>query len=99
MRIKSQTIRIPHLINYRLRIRVTSKLPVGTQAVCYRDSRFASTINVRPGATPFILAHEIMHVLRHICDDYQMNFIKESEHMAYLMQYLLGTAFGYEWGE
>ena len=35
------------------------------------------------------IAHELTHVLQAICEQYQMNFLKESEHMAYLMYYLL----------
>ncbi len=36
-----------------------------------------------------ILAHEIMHVIQIICDDFGMEIQTEQEHTAYLMTYLL----------
>lgn len=100
MRVVAQTIRIRHLTSYTVRIRHARKpdpdMPYAA-AWCERDGPLASTIYVRPGVTPFTMAHEIMHVLRNICVDFNMDFTRESEHMAYLMQWLLGKAFGYEW--
>ena len=39
----------------------------------------------------------LMHALHNICVDYGMDFRHENEHFAYLMQQLLGEAFGFEW--
>ena len=43
------------------------------------------------------VAHEFVHVLQNICKDRYMNFDDEIEHMAYIMQYLMGRAFNLEW--
>lgn len=40
-----------------------------------------------------IISHEIIHVLQMICEIYDMDFRQESEHMAYLMTYLLVEIF------
>lgn len=42
------------------------------------------------------LAHEIIHVLQHISFVRGIDFIKEEEHFAYLMQFILNKATGYE---
>lgn len=99
MRVRAQTIRIPHLSNYRVRIRIATdkEIVAGFQGCCVRDGRFSSTIYARRNASPFVVAHEIMHVLRNICLDFHMDHDNENEHMAYLMQWLLGTAFNCEW--
>lgn len=101
MEIKPQTIRLPHLSNYAVRIRINKPPPDVPHAVAWieRDSRFGSTIYARPGALPFAIAHEIVHLLRFICIDFNMQFEHESEHMAYLMQYILGKAYGCEWSK
>ena len=36
-----------------------------------------------------LFAHEVMHILTFICEDYHMEIGQEHEHMAYLMTYLL----------
>ncbi len=36
-----------------------------------------------------IIAHEVMHVIQILCEDYSMSIEEEKEHTAYLMTYLL----------
>lgn len=43
------------------------------------------------------LAHEIVHVLQNICIARMMDFEKENEHMAYIMQYILNEILGYSY--
>lgn len=46
---------------------------------------------------PGDLAHEIVHVLQFICEDMNMTFELEREHMAYLMQYIMGQVMGHHY--
>jgi len=39
-------------------------------------------------------AHEVIHVIQNICIDRHINFTKETEHMGYLMQYILAKVIG-----
>ena len=43
------------------------------------------------------LAHEVIHVLQHIAKEKDIDFIKEEEHFAYLMHFILNTTLGYEY--
>jgi len=43
----------------------------------------------------FIVAHEVMHCLQYMCRNRNIDMARESEHMAYLMQYILGHIMGY----
>lgn len=43
------------------------------------------------------IAHEIIHVLGHICSKYGIHFENEGEHMAYITQYLFNKITGYEY--
>jgi hypothetical protein len=36
-----------------------------------------------------LFAHEVMHILTFLCEDYNMEIKEEHEHLAYLMTYLL----------
>jgi len=95
----SRDIEIPHL-NYTVRVRPYRKAPVGfegAQAFTQRTSQWSSTIHLKRNASPAIIAHEIVHVLQNLCRDRHMEFTIESEHMAYLMQYLMMTIDGGCW--
>ncbi len=46
---------------------------------------------------PGDLAHEVVHVLQYICNDRDMDFVQEQEHMGYLMHYILGRLMCHEW--
>lgn len=41
-----------------------------------------------------VLAHEFVHVLQFICEEYAMDFVRERDHMAYTMQYLMDRSLG-----
>lgn len=43
------------------------------------------------------LAHEIIHVLQYICNYRRIDFISESEHMGYLMQFVFNKATGFHY--
>lgn len=47
--------------------------------------------------TPGVVAHEVTHILQHICAVRHIEFKDETEHMGYLAQYLVGQILGYEW--
>lgn len=47
--------------------------------------------------SPGVVSHEVTHVLQHICDVRSIDFVRETEHMGYLSQYLVGRILGYEW--
>lgn len=47
--------------------------------------------------TPTDIAHELIHVLQNICASRNMEFTEETEHMGYLMQWLMGKILGYEY--
>ena len=44
---------------------------------------------------PGDVAHELIHVLQFICADRNMDFVREQEHMAYIMHYLMGKVYGH----
>lgn len=99
MHVCSKTVYIPHL-NYTVRFRPFKKPPPAirnARAWIRRDDANGCTIYVGPRETPSQIAHELVHTLRYICIDRHMDFEDEDEHMAYLMQYLMGQALGYEW--
>lgn len=43
-----------------------------------------------------LIAHETMHVLQFIAEDRGIDMIREQEHMAYLMQYIMAELLGYK---
>lgn len=51
--------------------------------------------HLRPVNFP-LLAHEVVHVLQHIAQIYDIDFKTEEEHFAYLMQFILNQILGYE---
>lgn len=93
---QSKTVQVPHL-GYTVRFRPFKKPPPRLEkakAWVKRDDRHSCTVYSPNGCTPSALAHELVHVLYFICQDRYMSFEEEFEHMAYLMQYLMGSAYG-----
>ena len=43
------------------------------------------------------VAHEVIHCLQWIAKDRGMDFIREEEHFAYMMQFILNRIFNYEY--
>ncbi len=41
--------------------------------------------------------HEVIHVIGHICQDRDISFINEEEHVAYIAQYIFNRITGYEY--
>ena len=66
-------------------------------AWCHRLDRNTSVVYLPKSMIHATVAHEFVHVLQNICKDRHMNFEDEIEHMAYIMQYLMGRAFNLEW--
>lgn len=94
-----KTVYLPHL-NYTVRFRRFKKPPdCIDRAVAWirRDNASGCTVYLPEIATPASVAHELIHALQYICEDRHMDFNREFEHMAYLMQYLMGNAYGYKW--
>ncbi len=101
MRVRYGKIYIPHL-NYTLTVAPFHRAPPSIpRALAYveRTSGNTATMYVPLDGTPSAVAHEVIHVLAYICDHYGMVFEREFEHMAYLMQYMLGKILGYEWSD
>lgn len=92
-------ISIPHL-NYTVKVRPFKKPPgsiAEASAWIDRVDKFHCVMYLRKGAKPPTVAHELVHVLQHLCDVRHMGFTAEDEHMGYLMQYLMGRILGYVW--
>ena len=99
MKVHYGKIYLPH-INYTVRIQPHKAAPAriaGAGAWICSDDKYGCTIYLRPNETPSGVAHELVHALRYICIERLMDFTAESEHMAYIMQHLMGQVFGYEW--
>ena len=96
--VKPQTIPIPHL-NFKVRVRHIhpSEVAAGSAAFCRFDHRHQATIYLPKRCAPPMAAHEIIHALEHICKSRNMAMEHEREHMAYLMQHLLGQIMGMVW--
>ena len=92
-------IYLPH-IKYTVHVRRFTKphpeLP-NSHAYTTRVNQHSCAVYIKKGAKPPIIAHELVHVLRFICQDRDMSFINEEEHMAYIMQLLMGRILGFEY--
>lgn len=92
-------IYLPHL-NYTLFVR---KMKVPPEEIPNALAWFqsidenSSAIYLAKKEVPGDIAHELIHVLQHICLHRNIDFIRETEHMGYLMHYLLGKVMGYSW--
>jgi hypothetical protein len=98
-------VKIPHIRYYVIvkKIRKNTKPPLeGATAWIECPSENESIIHL-PSPLKVkhfpVLAHEIVHILKNICIARHMNFTEESEHMAYLMQYIFGKITGYNYAE
>lgn len=93
-----RAIQIPHL-NYTVRVRPMKPMPDGAiprGAWVHHVNDWNSIIYVNK-LTPGVVAHEVTHVLQHICSVRHIDFIHETEHMGYLSQYLVQRILGYSW--
>jgi len=92
-------IRLPHL-GYTVRIRGPKPHPDGKPSAAWitRDNADRCTIYLPNKLTPGMVSHELVHALQYICEDRNMEFLTESEHTAYLMQYMMNRCFGYTFG-
>lgn len=91
-------IYLPH-IHYTVYVRRFKKHPSLSHALAYTErlDNNSAVLHLPPRQTPGDLAHELIHVLRFICESRNMDFTLESEHMAYIMQYLMAQVLGYQW--
>ena len=93
-------IYLPHL-HYTIFVKVfTKKPPQLLHAKAYTEHTDSNTCTLfleKKRESPGDVAHELIHVLQFICEDRDMIFTLEREHMAYLMHYLMGKILGYEW--
>ena len=97
---------IPHLA-YTVKIIINPKEFYGKHAsslmMAENTDRSTATIFLRcpiPKNRQVIptLAHEVMHVLQYICQNRAIKMEEESEHMGYLMQYILANILGFTIG-
>lgn len=92
-------IYLPH-IHYTVLVKDISLYrgdPERGNAFCVRVDKNTSEVFIKTPVkvTDFpTLGHELVHVLKNICDDRNMNFLEETEHMGYVMQYLLCQVMG-----
>lgn len=92
-------IYLPHL-NYTIFVKPFKKAPdvmPNALTYCERINNKSCNIYVSKKNIPGDLAHELVHVLQFICIDRNIDFTSETEHMGYLMHYLMGQIMGYEW--
>lgn len=92
-------IYLPH-INYTVKVRPLKPDPGGkpnTRAWCEHVDDWHSAVYLPKRVVPGLIAHELVHVLRHLCESRNMSFDLEREHMAYIMQYLMDKILGYVW--
>jgi hypothetical protein len=98
MAIRHKNISLPH-IGYTVRVRPPKLHPDGTMPPAWTEEASANhcVVYLPANADPCMVSHELVHVLQHICHVRDMAFLTESEHTAYLMQYLMGEILGYRW--
>lgn len=92
-------IYIPHL-HYTVNVKTFKKPPEETpNAKRYVESIDGNTSNMYlpEKNTPTDIAHELIHILQNICLNRNIDFSTETEHMGYLMQWLMGKILGYEY--
>lgn len=91
---------LPH-INYTVFIKTFEKSPKelsSAKAYTAKGADGKSCVMYLPKkVTPGTVVHEVVHVLRYICEDKNMSFLLEEEHMAYIAQYITNEALGYEY--
>ena len=87
-------------INYTVKVKRYRKVPDGSpNAIAYveRIDKNTSVIHIPNKFGAGDLSHELIHVLQNICQDRDMEFTREVEHMGYLMHYLMSKIRGYTW--
>jgi hypothetical protein len=93
-------IYLPH-INYTVHVFTLKKrhkiLPNAKAYAQKGENGKSSAIYLPSKPTPGTVAHEVVHVLRYICEARDMSFLLEEEHMAYIAQHLTNEILGYEW--
>ena len=93
-------IYIPHL-NYTVYVKTFVTPPpqiANAQAWVKRNDMHSCTFFKKKGkGIPADIAHELVHVLQFICIDRNIDFCTETEHMGYLMKYIMGKITGYSW--
>jgi len=99
----SMKIKIPHL-GYTVNVRQIKKIPAyltsrNVHAYVQKEDSNSCTIylNLKKKIEAGDLAHELIHVLQYICHDRNIDFNTETEHMGYLMHYLMGRCMGMEY--
>lgn len=93
-------IYIPHL-NYTVRVHTFKfpppEIPNALAYVQEKDSNSCDLYVSSHKENAGDLAHELVHVLQFICIQRNIDFARETEHMGYLMHWLMGEVLGYEW--
>ena len=83
--IKTPPAEIPHAIAY------VENIDNHSSAI-YLDFKQLKRLDYFPN-----IAHEVTHILQNICFSRDMEFTKETEHMGYLMSYILNEILGYKY--
>lgn len=94
-------IYLPH-IHYTLHIKQIGKLPEGlSYAYAYvkRNDKNSCTLYLdqKRKVIHADVAHELIHVMQFICLDRNIDFCTETEHMGYIMHYLLAQLTNCSW--
>jgi len=80
-------------IHFTVKVRPFKKPP---KHLPFADAWFSAdhidncTIYLKKNSPPNVIAHELVHVLQHICACRGIEFTEESGHMGYIMQHLMG---------
>lgn len=93
-------IYIPH-INYTVHIKEFKKAPETmplAKAYCEQiDSKSCNLFLPKGKQHPGDVSHELIHVLQFICLNRSISFDSETEHMAYLMHWMMGQIMGWKY--
>jgi hypothetical protein len=101
-KIENKQIYIPH-IHYKIEVSFKSKEflnNLGMECACeyIKNGQIKLHFRNKPVAHDFpSLAHEILHAIQWISKDRGIDMIKEEEHCAYMMQFILNEILNYEY--
>lgn len=101
-KLKNKRIKINH-IGYTVLVRDINKYPqhLGGTVLAVTEKLDNNTSAVFFDYTSKIgdgtIAHELTHVLQNICDARSIDFITETEHVAYIMHFLFNEVTGKEY--
>lgn len=99
---KEIEIYLPHL-HYTIYVRLNSTVFLnrqGSECACEGIDKSSLRLHFRSKPKPHnfpSVAHEVMHAVQWICQARAIDMVREEEHCAYIMQYILNQILGYKY--